>query len=113
MFFNNDENSFPQLIWGDQLLEENNLSLKLIFEVGGRRTSILVFHLSGGELGSEATTTVDRCSTIKWAGGETDKQVFRGEPPPAKDRLEYPVPQTDTGECIFDYFMSENGFRAM
>ena len=24
--------------------------------------------------------------------------LARGEPPPAKDRLEYPVPQTDTGE---------------
>ena len=23
--------------------------------------------------------------------------LARGEPPPAKDRLEYPVPQTDTG----------------
>ena len=76
MFFNNDENNFPQLIWGDQLLEDNKLSLKLIFEVvGGRRTSILVFHLSAGELGSEATTTVDRCSTIKWAGGETDYNI--------------------------------------
>ena len=75
MFFNNDENSFPQLIWGDQLVEENKLSLKLIFEVGGRRTSILVFHLSGGELGSEATTTVDRSSTIKWFGGEIDYNI--------------------------------------
>ena len=24
--------------------------------------------------------------------------LARGEPPPAKDRLEYPVPQTDTGK---------------
>ena len=27
--------------------------------------------------------------------------LFRGEPPPAKDRLEYPVPQTDTGRPFF------------
>ena len=27
--------------------------------------------------------------------------LFRGEPPPAKDRLEYPVPQTDTGRSFF------------
>ena len=27
--------------------------------------------------------------------------LFRGEPPPAKDRLEYPVPQTDTGRFFF------------
>ena len=38
--------------------------------------------------------------------------LARGEPPPAKDRLEYPVPQTDTGEIktkdLFQKFIQNN-----
>ena len=39
--------------------------------------------------------------------------LFRGEPPPAKDRLEYPVPQTDTGRFFFslapNFFVPRQG----